>query len=84
MNAAEGENNRFADCTIEDKNSNQVFYISELSEVIDCGVTEENIKVKPSEAQDLTNAVYVITYDTPEEIEDDDEKAPMHGSRNSL
>ena len=32
-------------------------------------------KVKPSEAQDLTNAAYVITYDTPEEIEDDDEKA---------
>lgn len=53
MNAAEGENNRFADCTIEDKNSNQVFYISELSEVIDCGVTEENIKVKPS-GLDLT------------------------------
>ena len=43
--------------------------------MIDCGVTEENIKVKPSEAQDLTNAAYVITYDTPEEIEDDDEKA---------
>ena len=74
VNAAEGENNRFADCTIEDKNSNQVFYISELSEVIDCGVTEENIKVKPS-GLDLTNAAYVITYDTPEEIEDDDEKA---------
>ena len=47
-------------------------YVSESSEVIDCGVTEENIKVKPSEAQDLTNAAYVITYDTPEEIEDDD------------
>ena len=31
--------------------------------------------MKPSEAQDLTNAAYVITYDTPEEIEDDDEKA---------
>ena len=74
VNAAEGENNRFADCTIEDKNSNQVFYISELSEVIDCGVTEENIKVKPS-GLDLTNAAYVITYNTPEEIEDDDEKA---------
>ena len=39
--------------------------------MIDCGVTEENIKVKPSEAQDLTNAAYVITYDTPEEIEDE-------------
>ena len=51
------------------------FYVSESSEVIDCGVTEENIKVNPSEAQDLTNAAYVITYDTPEEIEDDDEKA---------
>lgn len=74
VNAAEGENNRFADCTIEDKNSNQVFYISELSEVIDCGVTEENIKVKPS-GLDLTNAAYVITYNSPEEIEDDDEKA---------
>ena len=75
VNAAEGENNRFASFTIENTNSNQVFYVSESSEVIDCGVTEENIKVKPSEAQDLTNAVYVITYDTPEEIEDDDEKA---------
>lgn len=75
VNAAEGENNRFASFTIENTSSNQVFYISESSEVIDCGVTEENIKVKPSEAQDLTNAAYVITYDTPEEIEDDDEKA---------
>ena len=75
VNAAEGENNRFASFTIENTNSNQVFYVSESSEVIDCGVTEENIKVKPSEAQDLTNAAYVITYDTPEEIEDDDEKA---------
>ena len=75
VNAAEGENNRFASFTIENTNSNQVFYVSESSEVIDCGVTEENIKVKPSEGQDLTNAAYVITYDTPEEIEDDDEKA---------
>lgn len=75
VNAAEGENNRFSGCTIEDTNSNQVFYISESSEVMDCGVKEENIKVKPSEALDLTNAAYVITYDTPEEIEDDDEKA---------
>lgn len=75
VNAAEGENNRFTDCTIGNVHSNQVFYISESSEVIDCGVTEENIKVKPSEALDLTNAAYVITYDTPEEIEDDDEKA---------
>ena len=39
-----GENNRFASFTIENTNSNQVFYISESSEVIDCGVTEENIK----------------------------------------
>ena len=54
VNAAEGENNRFASFTIENTNSNQVFYVSESSEVIDCGVTEENIKVKPSEAQDLT------------------------------
>lgn len=42
--------------------------------MIDCGVTEENIKVKPS-GLDLTNAAYVITYNSPEEIEDDDEKA---------
>ena len=28
-----------------------------------------------SEGQDLTNAAYLITYDTPEEVEDDDEKA---------
>lgn len=75
VNAAEGENNRFSDFTIENTNSNQVFYISESSEVIDCGVTEENVKVKPGEEKDLTNVAYVITYDTPEEIEDDDEKA---------
>ena len=74
VNAAEGENNRFADCAIGDKSSSQVFYISESTGVLDCGVAEENIKVKPSGA-DLTNAAYVITYDTPEEIEDDDERA---------
>lgn len=74
VNTTEGENNRFTGCTIENTSSNRVFYISELSEVIDCGVTAENIKVKPS-GVDLTKAAYVITYNTPEEIVDDDEKA---------
>ena len=74
VNAVEGENNRFMGCMIENKNSNRVFYISELSEVIDCGVSEENIMIKPID-RDLTKVGYVITYDTPEEIEDDDEKS---------
>lgn len=74
VNALEGENNRFAGCTIADVNSNRVFYISGSSEVMDCGVTDENILAIYPET-DLTKAAYVITYATPEEIEDDDEKA---------
>ena len=49
--------------TIENTNSNQVFYVTPQSITSDDSLTEENIKVKPSEAQDLTNAAYVITYD---------------------
>ena len=76
VNAAEGENNRFASFTDREYGAAiGILYQRVVRSDRLWSDVEENIKVKPSEAQDLTNAAYVITYDTPEEIEDDDEKA---------
>lgn len=71
INATSTENSRFTECSISNINSDQVFFISESSTVVDCGVTEANIRLKTVE-RDYTKAAYILpdSYET-----DDDENA---------
>ncbi len=72
--APDGSENRFSDCTITNQDSECVFYISESTEVIGCVEDITKISYK-TEEKNLIKAAYLITYDAPSDIEDDDEKA---------
>lgn len=70
----DGNANRFSDCTIANQESERVFYISESTEVLGCVEDLTKISYKVEE-KNLIKAAYLITYDSPADIEDDDEKA---------
>ena len=71
--AASGDANRFSNCTITDQSSEYVFYVNESTEVLGC-VDAAKISIK-TEVKNLTKIAYVIDYDDPSQIEDDDEQA---------
>ena len=73
VSAASGDANRFSNCTITDQSSEYVFYVNESTEVLGC-VDAAKISIK-TEVKNLTKIAYVIDYDDPSQIEDDDEQA---------
>ena len=73
VSAASGDANRFSNCTITDQASEYVFYVNESTEVLGC-VDAAKISIK-TEVKNLTKIAYVIDYDDPSQIEDDDEQA---------
>lgn len=73
VSAASGDANRFSNCTITDQSSEYVFYVNESTEVLGC-VDAAKISIK-TEVKNLTEIAYVIDYDDPSQIEDDDEQA---------
>ena len=73
VSAASGDANRFSNCTVTDQSSEYVFYVNESTEVIGC-VENAKISIK-TEVKNLTKIAYIIDYDDPSQIEDDDENA---------
>lgn len=74
VSAPDGESNRFSGCTITDQTSECVFYVNETTEVVECVENSTKIAIKVEE-KNLIKAAYVIDYDDPSKIEDDDEQA---------
>lgn len=77
VNATTGTGNRFSNCLIDNIGSERVFYINAATQVYNC-VPQENVKVmKELPAIETTDEKvgYVIAYDDPAAIEDDDEQA---------
>lgn len=73
VSAASGDSNRFSNCTVTDQSSEYVFYVNESTEVLGC-VDAAKISIK-TEVKNYTNIAYIIDYDDPSQIEDDDENA---------
>jgi len=74
VSAPNGDSNRFSDCNITNQTSEIVFYVSESTEVLGCVEDASKISIK-TEVKNLTKIAYVIDYDDPSMIEDDDEQA---------
>ncbi len=74
VSAASGDANRFSNCTVTDQSSECVFYVNETTEVVECVENSTKIAIKVEE-KNLIKAAYVIDYDDPSKIEDDDEQA---------
>ena len=74
VNAASGSGNRFVDCTITNQESSMVFYVTKGTDITNCVTDAEKIGYKQEE-RNTTNAAYLLSVNSPDEIVDDDELA---------